>query len=198
MRFLTPSLERCLGCLAIFLLVVSCEEKKEEKVSVAAHIRPNLPKVPKIPPPEHPITYSDGSYSLYGARKKARLTIDHEIDVTGYIVRIYESSPCDKQDEDCTKPAAPHVWIADKPGENAPDKLMVITGYADNEKALRRAIAGAGGRSYVSKGDKNVPTDFAVGHRIKVSGQFTRVTSNGFSDSGGLIEYKSHETLSTQ
>ena len=53
-------------------------------------VRPSLPPVPQIPPPPHPVTYGDGSYSVYGLRARLNNTIDQSHAVTGYVIEIYE------------------------------------------------------------------------------------------------------------
>jgi hypothetical protein len=162
-------------------------------------IKPNLPSVPTLPPPPHPVTYPDQSYSVFGLRKKSRATIDSSVSVTGYIVEIYHAPAC-KKNEPCPKPVAPHTWMADTPNETDPSKRLRLVGYAMNQSEVDEAVAKAKRGQYkpppAETGLAGVPTDFAVGNRVNVNGRFTRVSSSGFNQSDGVLEYSGHTTLS--
>lgn len=164
-------------------------------------VRPNLPEVPTLPPPPHPVQYGDSSYSIYGLRHRLRNTMDSDVEVTGYIVDIYQAPEC-PEDEHCPPPAAPHMWMADTPTETDQGKRLMVVGYAENQAQLDEAIENAErGRAeelteeQLAMGMRPIPTDFAVGNKIKVSGRFTRVSGSGFNSSEGLIEYANHDTL---
>ncbi len=186
-----------LTLIAAFLTVGACDKLTEKKPEVEAlpEIVPDLPEVPTLPPPPHPITYDDGTYSVYGLRRKIRDTIDNGVEVTGYIVEIYEAPPCkEKKEEDCPKVLQPHVWIADTPEESDRMNQLIVVGYAINQKEVDSAKRKAPKGASMSGGEMPIPVDFAVGNKIKASGRFTRISS-GFNSSTGLLEYSGHTTL---
>ncbi len=172
-------------------------EASELKVERLPDVQPNLPTVPKLPPPPHPVKYADGSYSVYGLRKKIEDSIDQTVSVTGYIVAIYEPPECPKKKKCRAK--APHMWIADSAGEQDKTKWLQVVGYAENHKQLQEAIEQAKKGRYEppppESGLLPIPVDFAVGNKVKVTGRFTYVSGAGFASSDGVLEYRGHETL---
>ena len=78
---------------------------------------------------------------------------------------------------------------------------LVVTGYAQNNEEYLEAVSDAARGRYEppdpETGLTPIPTDFAVGNKVTISGRLTRVSSMGFRDSGGLIDYASHETRET-
>jgi hypothetical protein len=191
-------LRYCAVVASASVLLMGCDSGGDLKVEKLPDVRPNLPEVPTLPPPPHPVQYPDGSYSVYGLRKRLRKTMDNEASVTGYIVEVYKAPECPKG-EACPRPSAPHAWIAVKPNESAADKRLLIGDYAENQDAVDEARAKAKTGSYKpppsDTGLPPIPTDFDVGAKIKVQGRFTRMSAGGFNQSEGLIEYKGHETL---
>ena len=165
------------------------------KIEKLPEVHPSLPAVPTLPPPPFPIKYGDSSYSLYGLRKRILSTIDTEVELTGYIVEIFEPPVC-PTGHTCPPPAAPHLMIADTKDEHDGEKRIFLVGYAENQKAIDDAITAAR-RGHPKKPDPEsgeipIPTDFAVGAKIKVKGRFTRVSGSGFSQPDGVLEYRSH------
>lgn len=166
-------------------------------------VEPNLPAVPTLPPPPHPIQHADNSYSVYGLRHRIRNTMDSDVEVTGYIVEIYQPPECEEdQPEQCPPASAPHMWIADTAQEADTGKRLMVVGYADSQAQIDEAIENhERGRTeeltpeQIAMGMRPIPVDFAVGNKVKVSGRFTRVSGSGFNNSEGLIEYAGHETL---
>jgi hypothetical protein len=177
-----------------------CAESAEAKVKVEKlpEVQPSLPQVPTLPPPPHPIQHPDQSYSVYGLRKRLRNTIDTEVSVTAYIVKIFEPPACEKGQR-CPTPPAPHLWLADTVNEDDKSKMLLLAGYAENHQQIEDAIKDA------KKGKKNlppeetgllpVPTDFEVGAKIKASGRFAYVSGSGFHSSEGVRSYGGHERL---
>lgn len=164
-------------------------------------VRPNLPEVPTLPPPPHPVQYDDASYSVYGLRHRIRNTMDSDVEVTGYIVEIYQPPEC-PEGEHCPTPAAPHMWIADTRGETDQGKRLMVVGYAENQAQIDEAIEDARrGRTRELTEEERamgmipIPTDFHVGNKVKVEGRFTRMSGSGFNSSEGLLEYRNHTTL---
>lgn len=187
-------LASALGACVLF----SCEDKpaNDLKIEKLPVVSPSLPAVPTIPPPPFPITYQDNTYSVYGVRRKSAVAEKAtDVQVTGFIVNIYQPEEC-KKGQACPRILMPHIWIADTAGETDPTKRMLVTGYAQNQKEIDDAKAGRGEAPPAETGIAPVPTDFAVGNKIKLKGKFTRLSSTGFNDSHGLMEYSGHETLS--
>ena len=178
-----------------FAGISGCGEQPASDLQIERlpEVNPNLPPVPQIPEPPFPIRNADNTYTVFGLRNKIRQTIDTEVSVTAYIVDIYEPPEC-PEGETCPRPTAPHMWIADTEGESDDAKKMAVAGYAENHEELEEAIRRR--RPQRSQdGEITIPTDFAVGNRVKVTGRFVRVSGSGFNYSEGLIEYAGHETL---
>lgn len=177
-----------------------CGEKAASDLNIERlpDVNPSLPDVPQLPPPPHEVQYGDDSFSVYGVRRRALTTMDTEVAVTGYIVAIYVPPEC-PEGRTCAPPAAPHLWIADTrdAGENG-DRLMVA-GYAENQQQIDEAVELARRGRYQppdpETGILPIPTDFAVGAKVKVNGRFTRVSGAGFNVSNGMLEYRAHTIL---
>jgi hypothetical protein len=188
--------------LALFTLVLAapstgCDMITGSSLTVEKlpEITPNLPQVPTLRPPPYPVTYEDGSHSVYGARQKARNATGEEIEVTGYIVKVYSPPACD-HGEACPRPAAPHIFIGD--GPEAPEReRMLVVGYARNQTEIDDAVRGGAKAAAKARaqGIVPVPRDFDKGNRLKVKGNLLVMSNQGFSSSNGLIEYTDHETL---
>jgi hypothetical protein len=172
--------------------------------------RVNLPAVPTLPPPPHPVEVSPGIYSVYGVRHQAARNWTKEVRVRGYIARAYVPIvPGSRPPRVCTErdrclEEKPHVFIADTPNEQDPERLMMVTGYANFQSeieearlAARRggAAPGAGNPALAEAGlTRTIPTDFYEGAQVTVTGYFKRRADNGQADSNGLLDYRSHET----
>ena len=182
-----------------------CESAGEAKVQVEKlpEVKPSLPAVPTLPPPPHPTQYADQSYSVYGLRRQLRKTIDTDVSVTGYIAKVYTPPECPPKQQ-CPLPPAPHIWLADTPGEQDDSKLLILAGYAENQASIDEAIKNAKkGKQPTAEELKEqedmgilpIPTDFFPGAKIKVQGRFAYVSGSGFQSSEGVLEYRGHETL---
>jgi hypothetical protein len=187
---------------ALFTLVLAvqltaCDSVTGSSLNVEKmpEITPDLPPVPQLPPPPYPITYEDGSHSVYGARQKARNANGEEIEVTGYIVKVYQPPACD-EGEACPRPAAPHNFIGDSMDAPERDRMLVV-GYAKNQTEIDDAVRGGekGAQRVRSQGIVPVPRDFDNGNRAKIKGNLGVMSNQGFSSSNGLLEYIDHETL---
>jgi len=189
-------------CLLMVLgtaLAGGCESGgADAQIEKLPDIKPNLPAVPTLPPPPHPVQYPDQSYSVYGLRKRMRQTIDNEVQVTGYIVDVYQPPECPKGKQ-CPLPTAPHLYLADTPAETDPEKRLLLVGYAENQKAIDEAVKLAKKGRYEppdpESGMLPIPTDFFKGAKINVKGQFAHVSGAGFAQSDGLLDYRAHTTL---
>jgi hypothetical protein len=197
------------GLLAAFALtsavtftLTGCEQAAEAKVKVEKlpEVKPSLPAVPTIPPPPVEIQYSDQSYSVYGVRRAKRRTLDQELEVTGYIVEVYQPPECPPK-ERCPVPPAPHIWIADKPDETDKNNMLLVADFAENQISIYEAIeAHLKGQEedpaeLEAMGMLPIPVDLFKGGKIKVKGRFAYVSGGGFQSSEGVLSYLGHETL---
>ena len=188
-----------LSTLVLAASVVGCDSITGSSLNVEKlpEVTPNLPPVPAVPPSPYPIVYDDGSHSVHGARQKARNATGEEIEVTGYIVKVYHPPVCERG-EACPRPAAPHVFLGDSP-TTAERELMLVVGYARNQGEIDDAVRGGAkaAAKLRAQGIVPVPRDLTQGSRIRVKGNLAVMSNQGFSSSNGLIEYIDHETLET-
>jgi hypothetical protein len=198
----------CASALLGLGLVQGCDKAAEAKVQVEKlpEVKPSLPAVPTLPPPPHPTQYADQSYSVYGLRRAIRKTIDQDVAVTGYIAKVYVPPECPPKTK-CPLPPAPHIWVADTANETDDLKLLIVAGYAENQKAIDDAIKEAKkGKKKDAKTEKAekekeeagllpIPIDFFAGAKIKVKGRFAFISGSGFQSSEGVLNYNGHETL---
>ena len=184
--------------IAVPFVSAGCGESETDlQVERLPDVEPNLPPVPTLPPPPHPTTYDDGSYSVYGLRSRLQTTIDTQVEVTGYVTDIYAPPECEQ--EPCPTPLAPHFWIADTRDESSKQKMLMIVGYAENQQQIDEAVEQAERGRYEPPDPETgllpIPTDLAVGNKLKAKGRFARVAA-GFNNSEGLLEYNAAlETL---
>lgn len=189
--------------LAACLIQAACEN--EEGGGGAAPVveqidgyKPNLPPIPKIPRPNVPETYNDGSYSVYGLRKNMVKTIDTEVTVTAFISSKYEKPVC-PEGKTCHT-LMPHLFLADDPNEAIEKRTLKLVGYAQSFKEMED-------QENVDKGEelevelaedqflKEVVWDWRKGNKYKIAGFFTREAGSGFKATDGLLEYMSMNCL---
>ncbi len=187
-------------CVLALAALSGCETTAEAKIPVEklADVKPSLPSVPTIPPAPYAVQYPDQSYSVYGVRRALRRTINTELSVTAYIAKVYTPPECPKK-EKCPLPPAPHIWLADDKAETDSGKMLIVAGYAENQKALDEAIdAAKRGKTKAPPEDTGllpVPADFFQGAKLKLKGRFTFMSGAGFQSSEGVLDYGGHETL---
>lgn len=194
----------CVCVVASIPLVTftGCEQTAEAKVQVEKlpEVKASLPPVPTLPPAPYPVQYSDQSYSVYGLRRALRRTINTEVTVTGYIADVYTPPECPPKQK-CPLPPAPHIWLGDEKTQTDKTKLVLVGGYAENQKAIDEAIKEAkkGKRAAAPPPEETglipVPTDFFKGAKIKLKGRFSYMSGAGFQSSEGVLDYAGHETL---
>ena len=190
----------CALALAGASLLGACGEQPASDLTIERlpDVDPSLPSVPTLPPPPHEVQYSDNSYSIYGVRRRAGTTMDTELAVTGYIVEIYVPPEC-PEGRTCDPPAAPHLWMADTREPEDDEERLMVAGYAENQQQIDEAVELAERGRYEppdpESGILPIPTDFAVGAKVRMNGRFTRVSGAGFNVSNGLLEYRGHEVV---
>lgn len=186
--------------LAAVLLSAACDTQSSAAVEVEKlpEVKPDLPAVPTLPPPPHPIQYEDSSYSVFGLRKRIKNTMDTELDVTGYVVETYVAPEC-PEGKTCPQARAPHVYLADTKGETDPTKRILLVGYAENQKAIDETILEKKRGKYKPPPEESgilpIPTDLFPEAKVKVKASFTRVSGSGFAQSDGLLDYRAHTTI---
>lgn len=194
-----------LALLGLALPVQGCDKAAEAKVQVEKlpEVKPSLPGVPTLPPPPHPTQYSDQSYTIYGLRKQLRKTIETDVQVTGYIAKVFVPPECPPKQQ-CPLPPAPHMWLSDVQGETDESKLLLVAGYAENQASIDEAIKAAKkGKKPTAEELKEqedmgilpIPVDFFAGAKVKVKGRFAYISGSGFQSSEGVLGYAGHETL---
>lgn len=185
-----------LGCLTLSGSACKGRLSANANVEKLPEVRPNLPDVPKLPPPEFDITYPDGSYSVHGLRKRLRQTMDKPVDVTATVVEVYEPPQCAKGAE-CDKAKMPHIWVADKAGERDAVKRLLIVGYAERHDEVATALArGKALRQQAKQGAvEGIGGDFVIGDKVLLKGTFTRISAHGFNSSEGLLDYNGHRLV---
>ncbi len=171
---------RALAGVALAGLLGCGQSKGAANIEALPVPEPDLPEVPKLPAAPHPITYPDGSFSLYGLHRQMDRHIGKPVAVTAFIAGHYVPPEC--KGKDCEKPAKPHLWLADTAGEADSNKRLTVVGYSEyNDEARRRGLGA-----------------LPEGQRVRVQGTFTQVSASGFNASNGLIEYESHESITTR
>ncbi len=189
-----------LPVFAAALLGTACDTQSASQVAVEKlpDIKPSLPAVPTLPPPPHPVQYPDGSYSLFGLRKRMKNTMDTELEMTGYVVETYVPPEC-PEDKNCPPARAPHVYLADTKDEQDPTKRILLVGYAENQKTIDEAIVDTKRGKYKPPDPESgllpVPVDLFPGAKIKAKARFARVSGSGFAQSDGVLDYRGHTTI---
>jgi hypothetical protein len=185
---------------ALTSMLAGCEQTAQAKVQVEKlpDVKPSLPSVPSLPPAPAPVQNPDQSYTVYGLRRAIRRTINTELNVTAYIAKVFVPEVCPPKQK-CPLPPAPHIYLADNKTETDPAKMVIVAGYAENQKAIDDAIAAAKHGKAKKAPDEveiiPVPTDFFPGAKVKLKGRFSFMSGAGFQSSEGVVDYLSHETL---
>lgn len=185
---------RALFLLGLVAGIAGCDEAPNLRVERLPDVQPDLPAVPQIPPP--PAAYPDGSVPIARLRRMLNENLDHEVTVQGYIVDIYQPPVCPRGQQ-CPRPIAPHLYIADEANEGDDTKRLLIVGYAATQDEYETLVRLGDRRPPSPEGQPLPAVDFAVGNRVKFTGRFatTSVASAGFSSTAGLLDYGRHETV---
>lgn len=173
------------------LTVAACERAATLEVTRLPDVQPDLPQVPQIPPP--PAPYPDGSVPIGRLRRTLAEYLDKDIQVTGYIVEIYQPPECQTRGG-CPRPLQPHLFIADAANEGDESKRLEVVGYAATQEELEQFIRAGSRIPPNMDGTPRPPIDFAVGNRVKFSGHFG-TSAQGVSATNGLLDYRGHETI---
>lgn len=182
------------GLVSTPAVLGGCNQAPSLVVERLPEVRPDLPEVPQIPPP--PAAYPDGSQPVARLRRNMAANLDHDVEVTAYIVEIYQPPECPRG-EACPRPLSPHLYVADQANEGDETKRLLVLGYAmtqDEYQTLQRQ------GTHIQPnpdGTPRAPIDFAVGNKVKFRGRFLTQSAAqaGFRSTAGLLDYTGHETL---
>lgn len=189
-----------LAAIGMCIALPACGESAASDLTIERlpDVNPSLPTVPTIPPPPYDVEYADSSFSVYGVRRRMATTMGTDVAVTGYIVEIYVPPEC-PEGRTCDAAAAPHLWLADRRDPPEGEDRLMLAGYAENQTQIDEAVELASRGRYEppdpESGILPIPTDFAVGAKVKIHGRFTRVSGAGFNVSNGMLDYRGHEVL---
>jgi hypothetical protein len=182
------------------LVAAGCDQGREPVVEERLpEIRVNLPAVPKVPPPRHPIQYDDGTWTVHGLRKRIKQTMEEEVRVKAFIVKVYQPTEC-PEGRTCPPPPMPHLWLGDDLEETKERRLLRLVGYANSQvemdQAREEAEKGRGpSEEELAAGLPPIVWDWQQGKRYVIKGRFSRSSGTGFSYSEGLLEYMEHQCL---
>lgn len=182
--------------------MVSGGEQPDAAAAKLPEIRPALPQVPSIPPPRHPLQYDDGTWTVYGLRKRAASNMDEEVRVKAYIVKIFTPEPC-PEGQTCPPPPMPHLWLGDDLDETSESHLLRVVGFATSQAEIQMAREEAEKNKTLTRaeilekigGELPIVWDWQQGKQYIVKGRFTRFAGTGFGDQNGLLEYVDYQCL---
>lgn len=142
----------------------------ESRQTQLPQIKVNLPPPPSFQKDNPPVTYPDGSFSIYGLRKDMKANLNQHRRVKGFLLEEYDCPECpDKKDKNCLC-RKPHFWLSDR--ANGPkDKALLVTGYPKKDPKTKKKMK------------------FVTGAQYVVSGVFSKTSGTGFSATDGLIIY---------
>lgn len=188
-----------LTSVPLMILSNACETRTRAPATGLIDARqPDLPPVPKVRSPRHKIQYEDGTYSVFGLRKRLRDNIDEVVRVKGLVIKIYQPQPCD-EGETCPPQTMPHVWLGDDLDESSEQKLLLFVGYAIGHDGTHQAKNGAGEvkLSTEEQASSQLPIvhDWHRGNRYIVKGTLRRISEGSCFAPDVLLEYIEHQCL---
>jgi hypothetical protein len=199
-RALNSIMTAIIATAVVMLSLSACGEQSAAVVAEdLPEIRPNLPAVPSVPPPRHKIQYDDGTWSVYGLRKRLRQNINEEVRVKAFVVKVFTPEPC-PEGRTCPPASMPHLWLGDDQDETSERKLLRLVGYAQSQQEMDTARENAekGRDTSAEEAAAGLPPvifDWQQGKQYVVKGRFTRSSGTGFAYSEGLLEYMEHTCL---
>jgi hypothetical protein len=133
-------------------------------------VKVDLPPQPSWAASNIPEKYPDGKWSVRGLRKKIKANVDHDVDIKGFLVDVYQ---CPPEQQKCPKGKVckpcdqPHYFVGDTK-DTKKERAMVVCNYPVKPKP---------------------PVLPPVGTEVVVTGHFTR-EAGGFAASDGLLDHK--------
>jgi hypothetical protein len=177
-------------------------QEDQQAAAKLPEIRPALPQVPSVPLPQHKIQNDDGTWSVYGLRKRVRQTMDEEVRVKAYVVKIFVPEPC-PEGQTCPPPPMPHLWLGDDLDETSESHLLRVVGWATSQAEIEMAREEAAKNKTLTRaevlekigGELPVVWDWQQGKQYIVKGRFTRFAGTGFGAQEGLLEFIDYQCL---
>lgn len=163
--------------LLLAIAAPGCDSAKEADTQLA-QIKVNLPPSPSFQKEHAPEKYADGTYSIYGLRKKLRKHLNKEFRVKAFMLEVYKCPHEKCKGKDCPRCKRPHFWLSDR-ASGPKKKAMMVTDYPKRDPQTRRKLKLHEGIQYL------------------VSGYFARNSGTGFSASDGLMKYTGSEPVVT-
>jgi hypothetical protein len=124
----------------------------------------NLPPAPSFAKPDLPLSYPDGTMTVFGLRKQQDKYLGKEVKVKAYLVDMYVCPPCPKKAV-CKLCAQPHFFLGDT-ANTKPEKALMVVDYLM---------------------PKQKPPALTVGKQYEIDGTFARNSPTGFAQSDGLL-----------
>ncbi len=157
------------GLLASLLLMASCggdsgqkgdlSDQEKAQANLPAP-RVDLPTPPRLGDDPIPVTWPDGTLSVYGVMRYDEKYLDSKVKVTGLVDAVYAcpegTSPCDE----------PHFFMTDGVAD-LDYRLMVVSTFKEDDEFHKELVPGA---------------------KLQVSGTFSRQSMHGFLNSRGLLD----------
>jgi hypothetical protein len=136
----------------------------ETTVTALPAIKVELPPPPSFANSDIPIQQPDGTWTVYGLRKKKQEILNKEVKLKAFLLEVYECPKCPKG-QTCKLCEQPHFFLGDKADTKREKALMVVDYLAPKQK----------------------PPVLTVGKQYDVSGTFSINSPTGFGSSDGLL-----------
>ena len=143
-------------------------------------IKVDLPPAPSFTPPNIPLTYEDGSVSVYGLRKqlikdreakaanKETKYLDKQVKVKANLLSVYSCPVCPKK-QACKPCDQPHFFLIDQAYQAKPEKGILVADY---------------------KATKGKEPKLTPGKPYVVEATFSLNIPSGFGSSDGLLLFR--------
>jgi hypothetical protein len=174
-----------------------------------APIKVNLPPSPSFTPPNVPVQYPGGEFSVMGLRKMKDKYMDKDVQVKAYLTEIYECPPelrkCNDELNEKTKQekkkamkkggdALTQNVQVDRGGCRPCDQPHFFMADAPNTKRERALLIADYPVKDWDTGDPR-PLEAKLGQQYVVTGTFSINSITGFAASNGLIIHKKLQSL---
>jgi hypothetical protein len=185
-RFLVPACVLALAATACQGEAPKAEqlEQQQEKIE---KIAVELPASPNFDEGKAPLTWEDGTYSIYGLRKELDANLaagaeGKEIEIKGWVQEIYQPPVCAEGESFCPLGKQSHFWITDSEGEQGKKRAMMVVAY-------KFAIPDF--QAELWEGQPLVVPE--IGKQYTIKGKFVRFSSTGFAHDQGLLEFVAYK-----
>lgn len=157
------------AALATLLLGAPLSARADQEGQPMPKIKVDLPPPPEFKQSDVPEKHPDGTWSVFGIRRKIDRNLNNEVEVKGFLLELYVCPPdrakCPKG-KTCKPCEQPHFFLADKKGGKK-EKAILVANYPIKPKPPKMPEAGA---------------------ELVVKGKFVR-NAGGFAASDGLLDH---------